>query len=36
MCYKHGGRAKDEDLVIDGKPGKVLFVNTVKGWVKAV
>lgn len=34
-CYKHGGRAMFEDTVLERRPKKVLFVNTVKGWVQA-
>lgn len=33
-CYKHGGRRKIEDDTIEEKPEKVLFVNTVKGWLR--
>lgn len=35
-CYQHGGRYTYEGEVIEDKPRKELFVNTVKGWVKAV
>jgi hypothetical protein len=34
-CYRHGGRAMFENEVIEEKPQKVLFVNTVKGWLQA-
>ena len=35
-CYQHGGRSRWEDQTLEGKAQKVLFVNTVKGWVQAV
>jgi len=33
-CYFHGGRALFENEIVEGKPTKVLFVNTVKGWLQ--
>jgi hypothetical protein len=34
-CYEHGGRAIYEGEVIEGKPNKMLFVHTVRGWLQA-
>ena len=34
-CYEHGGRAMFEDIIIERKSEKVLFVYTVQGWIQA-
>lgn len=34
-CYKHGGRHNFEGEIIHGKSRKVLFVKTVRGWIRS-